>query len=142
MSTVKINVHFLDSWKDVCSGVSEVEYSTETIHAEDKWQAESQLEKLKETVGTSVSAGTEHTRKIIGIDEIAQVQVFLTNEQMMKFILDNNVELALDGSVWQKTDGTKVRVKYRVTINGTAMCGMDLEDAINYYVNNIRGKKC
>jgi hypothetical protein len=133
MKTIKF--HFKDTWSDASTGsVQNIEYSTETIHVYDEEEAKREVKKLQLSVGTSFEYGVKHERVIIGTDNIVMEPEKLTKEQMFDFMLANNVELGLDGTLWTKTDGNKVRKKYHVTINSTGMAGYDLEDAINQYV--------
>lgn len=65
----------------------------------------------------------------------------LSKEQMFDFILNNNVTILPDGEWWTRHDegGTVIeryQNKYNVSINETRMCGMDLEEAIQYYYDN------
>lgn len=69
----------------------------------------------------------------------------LTKEQMFDFILENNVEISLDGSFWTKYDENgnaieRFQKKYTVSINNSGMSGFDLEEAIQYYHENLSEK--
>lgn len=139
MSTIKI--HFKDTWSDVSTGnVQNIEYSTETIHVYDVEESKREVKKLQLSAGTSFEYGVKHERVIIGSDNLVLENEKLTKEQMFDFILEHNVEIKLDGSLWT-TDGTKVRKKYSVTIDSHDMQGYDLEDAINEFVSNEWRKK-
>lgn len=66
----------------------------------------------------------------------------LTKEQMFDFILENNVEIHLDGSFWTRHSeagevSERFQKKYTVSINNSGMSGMDLEEAIQYYHDNM-----
>ena len=68
----------------------------------------------------------------------------LTKEQMFDFILNNTVTVRPDGGWWTRHDSEgnivkRYHCKYGVSINDTAMFGMDLEEAIQYYHNNYGG---
>lgn len=61
----------------------------------------------------------------------------LTKEEMFDFILRNNVSITAGGGRWTRMEsGEQYENKYRVTINDSSMCGMDLEEAIQFYVDN------
>jgi hypothetical protein len=47
-----------------------------------------------------------------------------------EFLQREHVEIALDGSVWKKPDGTPHPIKYRVAVNSTGFSGYDLDEAI------------
>ncbi len=139
-NTAKIKVHFRDTWKDVDTGnVLNVEYSTETVHADDMRTAKAQAQKLKETEGVSIFEGVEHTRECINVDVITENVTALSKEQMFDFILNHTVSITPDNTLWTKTDGTKVRNKYKVIIDGINYQGYDLVDAINEHTNKSRG---
>lgn len=66
----------------------------------------------------------------------------LSKEEMFDFILQNNVTVTPDNTLWTRYDENhkeieKVRLHYRVSINGSGMSGFDLEEAIQYYVDNL-----
>lgn len=70
------------------------------------------------------------------------MKVKLTKEQMFDFILTNNVEIHLDGGFWSRHDEEgniteRFKKKYAVSINNSGMSGYDLEDAIQYYHDNL-----
>lgn len=139
-NTAKIKVHFRDTWKDVDTGnILNVEYSTETVHADDMETAKAQALKLKETEGVAVFEGIEHIRECINVDMITEKVTVLSKEQMFDFILNHTVSITPDNTLWTKTDGTKVRNKYKVIIDGINYQGYDLVDAINEYANKSRG---
>lgn len=69
----------------------------------------------------------------------------MTKEEMFDFILMNNVEISVDGGWYTKVDeegnhGERFQNKYRVSINGSGICGFDLEGAIQYYCDNLEVK--
>lgn len=70
----------------------------------------------------------------------------LTKEQMFDFILNNVVTvLPGRGGWWTQHDEEgnvieQYQNKYTVSINETGMCGMDLEEAIQYYHDNYGDK--
>lgn len=69
----------------------------------------------------------------------------LSKEQMFDFILNNNVTIRPDGGWWTRHDEegnviTRYQNKYNVSINETGMCGMALEEAIQYYHDNYGDK--
>ena len=66
----------------------------------------------------------------------------LTKEQMFDFILNNHVDISVDGTWYTKYDDAgneigKFQNKYRVSINGCGMLGFDLEQAIHYYWEHL-----
>lgn len=64
----------------------------------------------------------------------------MTKEEMFDFILVNTVTLtpSSDMGMWTNMEtGEKFRIKYTVAINNTQMCGMDLEESIQYYALNF-----
>ena len=70
----------------------------------------------------------------------------LSKEQMFDFILENYVDISPDGTWYGKYDDEgellyRFQNKYRISINGSGMCGFDLEEAINYYVENLQDKE-
>lgn len=143
MSKVYIKVHFKDTYKHFITGnINNVKYWTETIEVKkDIGKAEAKANAIKNTCGTSVLDGIECIREFIGQDVVEEEDIKLTKDQMFDFILENKCSIIPDGSTWQKTNGTKIKKQYTVSINNTHMSGFDLEDAINYYVNNRKNMK-
>lgn len=139
---IQIKIHFKDTWTEVSTGdVLNVEYSTETIHVNNVSDGHDKAVQVQETAGVSVYEGVEHKREVVGRDVVDNKERVLNKEQMFDFILNNNVTLTPDGSLWTSTGGKKVRKNYTVSINGCGMSGMDLEEAIHHYINKVRGKK-
>lgn len=69
----------------------------------------------------------------------------LTKEEMFDFILNNVVTILPGGGWWTRHDEEgnvieRYQNKYTVSINETGMCGMDLEEAIQYYHDNYGDK--
>lgn len=61
----------------------------------------------------------------------------LTKAQMFDFILKNQVTLTPDSTNWTDQQGNSIKKKYTVSINDSGMLGYDLEDAIQYYHDNL-----
>lgn len=71
-----------------------------------------------------------------------KVKPKLTKEQMFDFILENTVTITPDGSTWTKHDDAgnvvdRFKKRYTVSINNSGMSGFDLEEAIQYYHDNL-----
>lgn len=139
----KVSFHFRDEWVDEKSGeLIDVEYSTETVYRETQEDINSVLESVKRNFQTdhvSTHEGVVHTRSLTGCDEFKlRPRGVMSKEEMFDFIVDNRVDISVSNTLWQKTDGTKVRIKYDVRINDSQMCGMDLAEAIQYYYDNLK----
>lgn len=137
-SKVFIKVHFKKTWTEVSSGdIMNIKYSTKSVTVDDPLDAVLEAEKIvKETSYDFTENGVNYKLECIGKDVIEKKDIKLTKEQMFDFILNNTVTLTPSNAIWTDTSGKKVRQKYTVAINETGMSGFDLEDAINYYVNN------
>lgn len=140
----KVALHYKDTWTDAKTGnLINSEYSTETHYRDTPDEINVLILEKTNVLESSVEhEGVKTTRVLVGLD---QFQVAprgkLTKEEMFDFILTNNVNINISNTLWQRTDGTKVRIKYDVAINDTKLCGMDLEEAIQYYHDNIVGRK-
>lgn len=74
----------------------------------------------------------------------AKVKPKLTKEQMFDFILENSVTITPDVSTWTKHDDAgdvvdRFKKRYTVSINNSGISGFDLEEAIQYYHDNLSG---
>lgn len=138
-----IKIHLKRTWTDVESGdIMNVEYSTEKILVKNQLNANDEANDfIEKNVGVYVLDGIEYKTELIEKDVMQDKQVFLTKEQMFDFILNNTVTIIPDNTIWTDENGNKVKKKYTVSINSTSMSGFDLEDAINYYVNNRSSMK-
>lgn len=138
-----IKIHLKRTWTDVESGdIMNVEYSTEKILVKNQLNANDEANDfIEKNVGVYVLDGIEYKTELIEKDVMQDKQVFLTKEQMFDFILNNIVTIIPDNTIWTDENGNKVKKKYTVSINSTSMSGFDLEDAINYYVNNRSSMK-
>lgn len=138
-----IKIHLKRTWTDVESGdIMNVEYSTEKILVKNQLNANDEANDfIEKNVGVYVLDGIEYKTELIEKDVMKDKQVFLTKEQMFDFILNNTVTIIPDNTIWTDENGNKVEKKYTVSINSTSMSGFDLEDAINYYVNNRSSMK-
>lgn len=138
-----IKIHLKRTWTDVESGdIMNVEYSTEKILVKNQLNANDEANDfIEKNVGVYVLDGIEYKTELIEKDVMKDKQVFLTKEQMFDFILNNIVTIIPDNTIWTDENGNKVKKKYTVSINSTSMSGFDLEDAINYYVNNRSSMK-
>lgn len=138
-----IKIHLKRTWTDVESGdIMNVEYSTEKILVKNQLNANDEANDfIEKNVGVYVLDGIEYKTELIEKDVMKDKQVFLTKEQMFDFILNNTVTIIPDNTIWTDENGNKVKKKYTVSINSTSMSGFDLEDAINYYVNNRSSMK-
>lgn len=93
--------------------------------------------------GYSYFVDVNLTRADNAVKEV-KVKPKLTKEQMFDFILENSVTISPDGSTWTKHDDAgnvvdKFKKKYTVSINNSGMSGFDLEEAIQYYHDNLSG---
>lgn len=143
MEQLTAKIHFKDQWFNVVDGsLLNTEYSTQTLYCDTKDDLDMAVQRVVEQrKGSHVFDGTRHVVEVLSIDGAANpIRFKLTKEEMMDFILNNWVIIQPDGGVWTRTDGTKVRHKYSVSINDTRMCGMDLEEAIQYYHDHLRRK--
>lgn len=138
-----IKIHLKRTWTDVTSGdIMNVEYSTEKILVKNQLNVNDEANDfIEKNVGVYVLDGIEYKTELIEKDVMQDKQVFLTKEQMFDFILNNTVTIIPDNTIWTDENGNKVKKKYTVSINSTSMSGFDLEDAINYYVNNRSSMK-
>lgn len=142
----KVSFHFKDEWEDSKSGkLVDSEVSTETMYADSQEELSEIITKIhKQYEGRNWGEhnGIIHSRTLLDTDTFSMdTNNKLSKEEMFDFILNNSVSISPDGSLWTKTDGTKVRLKYSVSINDHKMCGMDLEEAIQYYHKNNMGRK-
>lgn len=142
----KVSFHFKDEWEDSKSGkLVDSEVSTETMYANSQEELSEIITKIhKQYEGRNWGEhdGIIHSRTLLDTDTFStDTNEKLSKEEMFDFILKNDVQLTLSNTLWQKTDGTKVRLKYAVSINDHNMCGMDLEEAIQYYHKNHTRKK-
>ncbi len=143
MEQLTAKIHFKDQWFNVVDNtLLNTEYSTQTLYCDTKDDLDMAVQRVVEQrKGSHVIDGTRHVVEVLSVDGAANpIRFKLSKEEMMDFILNNWVSIQPDGGVWTKTDGTKVRNKYNVSINDTRMCGMDLEEAIQYYHDNLRRK--
>lgn len=143
MEQLTAKIHFKDQWFNaVDNTLLNTEYSTQTLYCDTKDDLDMAVQRVVEQrKGSHVIDGTRHVVEVLSIDGAANpIRFKLSKEEMMDFILNNWVSISPDGGLWTKTDGTKVRNKYSVSINDTRMCGMDLEEAIQYYHDNLRRK--
>lgn len=141
MEQQSAKIHFKDQWYNVESGdLLSTEYSTQTVYCDTKDDLDMAVQRLVESRrGSNVYEGIRQVTEVLSIDgAISPIKYKLTKEEMFDFMLKNWVSISPDGGIWTKTDGTKVRNKYTVSINDTRMCGMDLEEAIQYYHDNLR----
>lgn len=138
MKDVIAKVHFKDTWFCLSTGdVLEVEYSTQTVYGTTVLEAEQAANKIRQQrIGSTNWDGKKHVCEEILESEPKKSE--LSDAEMFQFILNNTVSITPDGSVWSKTDGTKVRKQYTVSINGAGMSGYDLKEAIQYYHDNLR----
>ena len=134
----KVSFHYKDEWTDASTNkLISSEYCTETQYANSQAEIDALIADEYDTNSMAEYDGVVYKRELIGHDTFdVNSRSTLTKEEMFDFILNNWVSISPDGGIWTKTDGTKVRVKYRVSINDALMCGMDLEEAIQYYYNN------
>lgn len=133
-----IKIHLKRTWTEIVTGdIMNVEYSTESFFVDDPLDAVYEADDfIKKNVGVYALDGIEYKTELVGRDVIEEKLQVLTKEQMFDFILNNTVTLMPDGTSWTDEKGNKVKKQYTVSINSTAMSGFDLEEAINYYVNN------
>lgn len=137
----KASFHFKDEWTDSATGnLINSEVSTEIKYANSQSEIDEIIEDVKhkyEGRAWGEVDGVIHSRTLLGVDSYKiQPRGKLTKEEMFDFILNNDVQLTISNAVWQKTDGTKERVKYHVSINDHNMAGFHLEEAIQYYYDN------
>jgi|AGFS01.1.fsa_nt_gi hypothetical protein len=136
MAELKLKLN--ERWVDDKTGVVIQSIITdETIHIDDDLDFEIMTQYyIGERTGSSTHDGVRH--------EVTIWKDELTKEQMFDFILNNNVTLHRDGTMWTKynEDGTetKIMIDYNVSINGSGMNGFGLVEAINYYVKEIQKK--
>lgn len=134
MATLKLTIK--DQWFDISTNkLKQTLVSTETIHIDDDLDFESMKNHyIKNRIGVSELDGVRH--------ESTLVTNQLSKGEMFEFILNNNVTLTPDNTTWTKyhDDGTEEKFvkQYCVSINGHGMSGYDLEEAINYYVQEIQ----
>lgn len=141
MEQLQAKVHFKDQWIDVLTNeISSTEYCTETVYANTQEELNALVHQtVLKRKGSDVFGGHRHVVEVLGIDGAEDpVKYTLSKEEMFDFILQNRVTITPDGSLWTKVDGSKVRIKYTVAINDCGMSGLDLEDAIQYYYDNLR----
>lgn len=132
----KLTVKFKDEWVDISTNkVLKSIVSDETIHIDDDLDF-NEVSKfyIDGRVGSSELDGVRHV--------VTLVEDTLSKEEMFDFILNNNVTLHRDGTMWTKyhEDGTeeKIMIDYNVSINGSGMSGFGLVEAINYYVKEMK----
>lgn len=132
----KLTVKFKDEWVDIRTNkVLKSIVSDETIHIDDDLDF-NEVSKfyIDGRVGSSELDGVRHV--------VTLVEDTLSKEEMFDFILNNNVTLHRDGTMWTKyhEDGTeeKIMIDYNVSINGSGMSGFGLVEAINYYVKEMK----
>lgn len=143
MEQVTAKIHFKDQWFNVADGsLINTEYSTQTLYCDTKDDLDFAVQRvIEQRKGSTVLDNIRHVVEILSVEgAINPIRFKLSKEEMMDFILKNYVSIQPDGGVWTKTDGTKVRNRYSVSINDVRMCGMDLEEAIQYYYDNLRRK--
>lgn len=143
MDQKSAKIYFKDQWFDVESGdLITTEYSTEVLYADDQEELDNKTQTMLESrKGSIVINKVRHVTEVLSIEgDVKPVKYKMSKEEMMDFILNNWVSIQPDGGIWTRTDGSKVRNKYNVSINDTRMSGMDLEEAIQYYHDNLRKK--
>lgn len=132
----QLKMKLKECWIDIQSGkVIQSIISDETVHIDDDLDFEAmKTYYISNRLGSTDHDGVRHV--------VSLVDGGLTKSEMFDFILNNAVTLSPDNTTWTKyhDDGTEDKViqKYYVSINGHGMSGYDLEEAINYYIQEIQ----
>lgn len=141
MNDYKGSIHFKEQWIFLNTHeVQNTEYSTETVYASSQGELDNKVQALiDERYGSAIVGNVRHVVEVLGVDgSTATYKRKLTKEEMFDFILDNGCDITYSNQIWTTTSGEKVRVKYNVSINEARLFGMDLEEAIQYYYDNLR----
>lgn len=141
MEQLTARVHFKDQWFNATDdSLINTEYSTQTLYCDTQDDLDFAVQRVVEQrKGSEVHEGIRHVVEVLSVEGAASpIRFKLSKEEMFDFIMNNWFSIQPDGGVWSRVDGTKVRHRYTVSINDTRMCGMDLEEAIQYYYDNLR----
>lgn len=123
-----------DEWFNIGAGIlKNSEISTETLYASTEDELNKKKDEyIKSRVGVSISNGIKHSTMLI--------ENRLTKEEMFDFIIENEVNCTVSNSTWSDNNGKIHKIKYKVQINNIDFGGFDLEEAIQYYNINYKGK--